>query len=764
MATMKAKERNRLPDAAFGIPSKRMYPLYKLDGDKLVPDKAHIESAARLFGHAANEDKPQLAKNILKAARAAGIDSSGWTEVNKWAGHADKRAETKKEKVETESAISFDVAMAVADVVLEYAEELYDEFCESVYSDDETFMESISEPDDVQEAVPGLWEDYLRNFMPSYDPKTHTVQDKPREVLYRDPKTGELFDIMDPRFMDDDIDLQKAMVVKPATRKPASWPKANSKEMNRRNAFLKRHKFDPKNGTIEIDEIDPATGQKMRIPVQFVLGTRQSGDIKTSYAQFGNGPDIPMSPDVRMQLGGVGITQKPDKVEPIVGHETAHVHQRNAIRKLARQFPHHRVLDDLLAAQARAKANGDDEAAEKYKDKADEYYTDNRAAIQAETDAIRNHIIPGSQRTLGTDAMDVLHAENPDYQRAARNASANSPFLNPHDSSPDELHADDYGEELASQYTRGRRTGARALSQLIDTPEERAAKVKKIRDDVKRGQERTIERTSSPMSRYHDAVDEINKNPKMRKYEFLKSCVEHPEPGDDIEAMKAKLFALESDPEVQELLAKKSALREEYKKVPSDKRQFVDRKEQVPNPVPAYAGIDLSTISDDDLIDKVDPSIKTTDKRVAIAKQVAAEKAAQQMADHANRRRLAKETLQAQLDSGKLTPQQEKKARQKIASIDAFERKTQDAASGTPRTSTKKKTTKPSSQKKQEPVKKPEAKSVDKTPEKKQESTRKPEEKKTESKPSTKKDELPVQPAAKKDSMTVNDQKEPKKK
>lgn len=129
MATLKAKDRNKLPDSAFGIPSKRMYPLYKLDGDKLVPDKAHIESAARLFGHAANEDKPQLAKNILKAAKAAGIDSSGWTEVNKWANHGDKKEKSVKEfavifeqciSVDIES-IGYNVDMNLMKTVLEQA-------------------------------------------------------------------------------------------------------------------------------------------------------------------------------------------------------------------------------------------------------------------------------------------------------------------------------------------------------------------------------------------------------------------------------------------------------------------------------------------------------------------------------------------------------------------------------------------------------------------------------------------------------------------
>ena len=758
MATMSAKDRNRLPDSAFGIPSKRAYPLYKLDGDKLVPDKAHIESAVRLFGHASRDDKPLLAKNILRAAHEAGMETSGWNEVNKWANHNGATKKKAEEKAVAEAALSFDVEMAIADLVLEYNEMLYDEFYEAAYADDETFMEQFEEPDDVQEAVPGLWEDYIRKYVPTYDPKTHTVQDKPREVLYRDPNTGELFDIFDPRFMDDDIDLTAAQVVKPATRKPASWPKATSKEMNRRNAFLKRHKFDPNTGSIEIDEIDPATGQKMRIPAIYALGGRNQNDMGMSEVQFGSGPEIPLSPEMRMMLGGTGLTQKASITEPTLGHETGHIHQRNQLRRLSRQFPHHRVVDDLMAAGERAKTKGDIDTWQRYKKQADKYYSDNIDAIRAETDKIRKHIIPGSQRYLSPEAMDIMHQQNPEYQRAVRNSQSNSQFLNSHDIRADELHADDYGDELASKYTRGRRTGAESLKTL-ETPEQRVAKVKKLRGDIEKGQKRTIEKTSSPMSRYHDALDEIARNRKMRKLDFYETMLENPEDGDYLETAKAKIAELKSDPEVQELLAKREKLSEEYRQVPLDQRQYVDRREHVPAPDPRYADVDLSTVSDDELIDRFDPTIRTTEKRIEIARQVAAEKAARDMANQAYRRQLSKETLQSQIDSGQLTPQQEKKARQKIASIDAFERKAQSAVDGTPITDTKKKKKTSESKKpkdSKEQPKKQETKQTEKKsePEKKQEPAKKP---------AQKKDELPVQPATKKDSMTISDQKEPKK-
>ena len=76
MAKLDKKTRDSLKDSDFGIPSKRMYPLH---------DKEHVEAAVKLFGHASNEDKPELAYRILKKAKEFGMDSSGWTQVNLWA-------------------------------------------------------------------------------------------------------------------------------------------------------------------------------------------------------------------------------------------------------------------------------------------------------------------------------------------------------------------------------------------------------------------------------------------------------------------------------------------------------------------------------------------------------------------------------------------------------------------------------------------------------------------------------------------------------
>lgn len=76
MAKLDKEERDKLKDSDFGIPSKRAYPIH---------DKAHVEAAVKLFGHASNEDKPELAHNILRKAKEFGMDSSGWTQVNLWA-------------------------------------------------------------------------------------------------------------------------------------------------------------------------------------------------------------------------------------------------------------------------------------------------------------------------------------------------------------------------------------------------------------------------------------------------------------------------------------------------------------------------------------------------------------------------------------------------------------------------------------------------------------------------------------------------------
>lgn len=72
MAKLSTEKRNQLKDSDFGIPEQRMYPLH---------DKAHIESAVKLFGHADRKYKKALAQKILRKAREYNMDTSGWKQV-----------------------------------------------------------------------------------------------------------------------------------------------------------------------------------------------------------------------------------------------------------------------------------------------------------------------------------------------------------------------------------------------------------------------------------------------------------------------------------------------------------------------------------------------------------------------------------------------------------------------------------------------------------------------------------------------------------
>ena len=76
------EDRNKLPDSAFGIPSKRKYPLTDKNGNL---DKDHILQAVRFFNKADEADKPILAKNIIAAAKKLNMDYSKWETVLKYA-------------------------------------------------------------------------------------------------------------------------------------------------------------------------------------------------------------------------------------------------------------------------------------------------------------------------------------------------------------------------------------------------------------------------------------------------------------------------------------------------------------------------------------------------------------------------------------------------------------------------------------------------------------------------------------------------------
>ena len=76
-----AKKRNALKNGDFGL-------VYKDDNGKTIRkyplnDKAHVASAARLFGHCPDKYKKRLARKILRKAHEFGMDTSGWDTVNK---------------------------------------------------------------------------------------------------------------------------------------------------------------------------------------------------------------------------------------------------------------------------------------------------------------------------------------------------------------------------------------------------------------------------------------------------------------------------------------------------------------------------------------------------------------------------------------------------------------------------------------------------------------------------------------------------------
>ena len=62
--TLKAKDRNKLDDSEFGIPSLRKYPIH---------DKAHVSAAIQRFNHVDVKHEKELAHNIIKAMKKFGM-------------------------------------------------------------------------------------------------------------------------------------------------------------------------------------------------------------------------------------------------------------------------------------------------------------------------------------------------------------------------------------------------------------------------------------------------------------------------------------------------------------------------------------------------------------------------------------------------------------------------------------------------------------------------------------------------------------------
>ena len=62
--TLKAKDRNKLDDSEFGIPSLRKYPIH---------DKAHVSAAIQRFNYVDTKHEKELARNIIKAMKKFGM-------------------------------------------------------------------------------------------------------------------------------------------------------------------------------------------------------------------------------------------------------------------------------------------------------------------------------------------------------------------------------------------------------------------------------------------------------------------------------------------------------------------------------------------------------------------------------------------------------------------------------------------------------------------------------------------------------------------
>lgn len=86
-AKINTEDRNKLPDSAFGIPSKRKYPL---------TDEKHVLQAVRFFNKADEEDKSELAHNIVKRAKELNMDWEKWDVLKPYLDKPIKEAYTKE--------------------------------------------------------------------------------------------------------------------------------------------------------------------------------------------------------------------------------------------------------------------------------------------------------------------------------------------------------------------------------------------------------------------------------------------------------------------------------------------------------------------------------------------------------------------------------------------------------------------------------------------------------------------------------------------
>ncbi len=81
---MSTASRDKLPAKAFGIPSQRKYPMYRMIGGKAVPSKSHAVSAKA-------RARTQFEKGTLTAAQFAAIDGKASRVIRSCGGKSAKR-------------------------------------------------------------------------------------------------------------------------------------------------------------------------------------------------------------------------------------------------------------------------------------------------------------------------------------------------------------------------------------------------------------------------------------------------------------------------------------------------------------------------------------------------------------------------------------------------------------------------------------------------------------------------------------------------
>ena len=101
---LSSKQRNNLPDSAFGLPKERRYPM---------PDEKHVLLAIKFFNHVEPEKEKELAKNIIKKIKEFDMaDRVKVGDKNRFKPYWEKSglSKTSKKLTEAEELFSFNLA------------------------------------------------------------------------------------------------------------------------------------------------------------------------------------------------------------------------------------------------------------------------------------------------------------------------------------------------------------------------------------------------------------------------------------------------------------------------------------------------------------------------------------------------------------------------------------------------------------------------------------------------------------------------------